>query len=60
MAKKDGITIRGSKPKKGERMLPGAKWRLVTPGSNPRVFNGTLLDTVNKGALRLAIFSVPK
>jgi hypothetical protein len=54
------ITIQGTKPKKGERMTPGSGWRLAATKGRKRVFNGRLIDTVNHGALRLAIFSVPK
>lgn len=54
------ITIKGRKAKKGERMTGGSGWRLATTKGSTRVFNGTLLGTVNKGAMRIAIFSVPK
>jgi hypothetical protein len=54
------ITISGSKPRKGERMTTGAGWRLATTKGTKRIFVGTLVDTVNKGDVRLAIFSVPK
>jgi len=39
-------------------MLSG-RYRLVNVDTK-RVFIGTLIDTINKGKLRLAIFSVPK
>jgi hypothetical protein len=54
------ITIRGAKAKKGERMTKGKGWRLAVLKGQKRVFVGTLLDTINLGAKRLAIFSVPK
>ncbi len=56
------ITIRGRKAKRGQRMTKGTGWRLVAaavPGQE-RIFVGTLLDTINMGTKRLAIFSVPK
>jgi hypothetical protein len=55
-----GITIHGDKAKKGERMTRGKGWRLVTAKGRKRVFVGTLLETINFGKKRLAIFSVPK
>jgi hypothetical protein len=54
------ITIKGTKPKKGERLTGGAGWRLAATKGRKRIFNATLVDTVNKGDVRLAIFSVPK
>lgn len=55
-----GITIKGQKARKGERMTKGKGWRLVTARGRKRVFIGTLLNTINFGKKRLAIFSVPK
>jgi len=55
-----GITIHGKKAKRGERMTNGAGWRLATTHGRKRVFTGRLIDTVNAGNVRLAIFSVPK
>ena len=55
-----GIIIKGTKAKKGERMTMGQGWRLATVKGSKRVFVGTLLTTINIGAKRLAIFSVPK
>ena len=54
------ITIKGTKPGKGEKMTVGNGWRLVATKGKKRVFVETLLDTVNKGNVRVAIFSVPK
>jgi len=54
------ILIKGTKPKKGERMTNGKGWRLAATKGEKRIFNGTLIETVNKGNVRLAIFSVPK
>jgi hypothetical protein len=55
-----GITIHGTKPRKGERMTAGAGWRLATTRGRKHVFNATLVDTYNFGRVRLAIFRVPK
>ena len=52
------ITILGKKARRAERMTDG-RYRLVAV-KGARVFVGTLIDTINKGKLRLAIFSVPK
>ncbi len=54
------ITIRGTKPNKGERMTRGQGWRLAMTKGRKRVFVGTLVQTLNFGNKRLAIFSVPK
>lgn len=55
------ITIRGKKARKGQRMTKGQGWRLVyAVKGRERIFVGTLLDTINMGTKRLAIFSVPK
>jgi hypothetical protein len=54
------ITIKGKKAKRGERMTKGNGWRLVTTTGKKRVFVGTLLETINRGKERIAIFSVPK
>jgi hypothetical protein len=39
--------------------MTNGRYRLVNI-SNRRVFVGTLIDTINKGKVRIAIFSVPK
>ncbi len=54
------ITIKGQKAKRGERMTKGKGWRLATTTGEKRVFVGTLLETINRGKERIAIFSVPK
>ena len=54
------IIVRGKKAKKGERMTGGNGWRLATTKGRKRVFVGTLLQTINIGGKRIAIFSVPK
>jgi hypothetical protein len=54
------ITIRGEKARRGERMTKGKGWRLAITKGSRRVFVGTLLETINLGDKRLAIFSVPK
>ena len=60
MAAKTEITIKGSKPAKGERMTTGSGWRLAATKGKKRIFNATLIETVNRGDVRIAIFSVPK
>jgi hypothetical protein len=50
--------IYGVKTRRGEKMLTGP-YRLVNTNTK-RVFVGSLIDTINKGKVRLAIFSVPK
>jgi hypothetical protein len=57
-ARKTSVTILGYKCRRGEKMLTGP-YRLVNVHTK-RVFVGSLIDTINKGSLRLAIFSVPK
>jgi hypothetical protein len=57
--KSTSITIRGKRAKRGERMTSGKGWRLLKV-KGKKVFVGTLLDTINLGSKRIAIFSVPK
>jgi hypothetical protein len=52
------ITIQGRPTKRAENMTKG-RYRLVAV-KGARVFVGTLIRSINKGKLRLAIFSVPK
>ncbi len=54
------ITIKGAKAKMGERMTKEQGWRFATVKGRKRVFVGTLLETINLGRRRIAIFSVPK
>ncbi len=54
------ITIKGKKARRGERMTKGTGWRLAKISGRKRVFVGTLLETINMGSRRIAIFSVPK
>ena len=54
------IQIMGKKAKRGDRMTKGKGWRLAVLKGDKRVFVGTLLETINMGNKRLAIFSVPK
>jgi len=54
------ITFSGRKAKRGERMTKGKGWRLAVVKGDKRVFVGTLLETINLGGKRIAIFSVPK
>ena len=41
-------------------MTKGNSWRLAIIKGKKRVFVGTLLETINRGKERIAIFSVPK
>ena len=41
-------------------MTKGKGWRLAVTKGDKRVFVGTLLETINLGNKRIAIFSVPK
>jgi hypothetical protein len=54
------IKIMGQRARRGERMTKGKGWRLAIEKGRTRVFIGTLLETINFGDKRLAIFSVPK
>jgi len=54
------ISIKGKRARRGERMTKGKGWRLVKTTGSKRVFVGTLLQTLNFGNKRFAIFSVPK
>ncbi len=54
------IKIMGQKARRGDRMTKGKGWRLAVQKGRKRVFIGTLLETINFGNKRLAIFSVPK
>ena len=56
--KKTTVTIAGQAATRGERMTKGP-WRLVNR-KNKKVFVGSLIDTINIGNKRIAIFSVPK
>ena len=51
------VTIYGRKCRRGV-MLPGT-YRLVNTHTK-RVFVASFVGTINKGSMRLAIFSVPK
>lgn len=55
-AKGDAV-LYGIRTARGEKMLKGP-WRLVSP--HMLEFPATLIDTINIGKTRLAIFSVPK
>jgi len=54
------ISIRGRRAPKGVRMTKGTRWRLAATTGRKRVFVATLLQTINVGNQRIAIFSVPK
>ena len=56
--RKTTVTIFGMPTRRGEKMLNG-RYRLVNIHTK-RVFVGSLIDTINKGKVRIAIFSVPK
>ena len=56
--KKTTITYAGQAATRGERMTKGP-WRLMNK-NNRKVFVGSLIETINIGGKRLAIFSVPK
>jgi len=56
----DQVQIMGEKAKRGDRMTKGKGWRLAVIKGDKRIFVGTLLETINMGNKRLAIFSVPK
>jgi len=56
----NSITFSGPKARRGERMTKGKGWRLAVVKGDKRVFVGTLLETINLGDKRIAIFSVPK
>lgn len=51
---------KSKKPRRGRRMTKGSGWDLVATSGRKRKFKGTLIKTINFGAKRLAIFSVPK
>lgn len=57
-APKSGTRISGKRTRRGKNMLAGQGWRLISP--QKLEFVGTLLQTINMGDVRLAIFSVPK
>ncbi|MSO22667.1 MAG: hypothetical protein EXQ58_05310 [Acidobacteria bacterium] len=54
------ITIGSKKARRGKHMTKASRWRLAAVTGRNRVFVGTLLQTINVGNLRLAIFKVPK
>ena len=54
------VTLTGERARRGERMTSGAGWHLIRKKGRKRVFLGSLIDTVNAGNVRLAIFRVPK
>jgi hypothetical protein len=56
--KKTTITYAGEAATRGERMTKGP-WRLMNK-NNKKVFVGSLIETINIGCKRVAIFSVPK
>jgi hypothetical protein len=57
-SRKTSVTLRGKPTKRGVYLLPG-RYRIANVDTG-RVFVGTHVATINKGKLRLAIFSLPK
>jgi hypothetical protein len=57
-AKAKEIVFTSTQALRGERMTKGT-WRMLNT-SNGKFFKGSLVDTINMGNKRLAIFSVPK
>ena len=57
-AKPTPVTYQGQTATRGERMTKGP-WRLMNT-NNKKVFVGSLIDTINIGGKRIALFSVPK
>ncbi len=53
------VRMFGQKARRGERMTKGKGWRLAMGKRRKQVFVGTLLDIINLGDRRLAVFSVP-
>jgi hypothetical protein len=45
--------------RRGERMTKGRGWMLLVTKNRKRALPATLLETVNLGGRRIAIFSVP-
>lgn len=56
--KKTRVSYDGEPATRGERMTKGP-WRLMNK-NNKKVFIGSLIETINIGNKRIAIFSVPK
>jgi hypothetical protein len=54
------VTLQTKKAPKGAKMTSGSGWRLVKTTGTKQMFVGSLIDTINFGNRRLAIFSVPK
>jgi hypothetical protein len=47
------------RPTRGRKMRKGVGWRLLA-SNGQQVFAATLVQTINIGGQRIAIFSVPK
>lgn len=54
------ITVGGKKPRRGKHLTKASRWRIVAVTGRKRTFVGTLIQTVNVGKVRLAVFKVPK
>ena len=48
------------KTRKGKRLTKTGKYDIKVTKGRDRAFTGTLLQTFNLGAKRIAIFSIPK
>lgn len=57
--KSTSVRVKNKKTTRGMKMTRGKGWRLVKYGVK-KEFVGTLLETINMGSKRIAIFSVPK
>jgi hypothetical protein len=52
------VSMKGKRLRRGERMIKGKGWRLARVKG--KVFVGSLLETVDVGSERLAIFRINK
>jgi hypothetical protein len=51
---------KSKKARKGKRLTKTGKYLMRPKKGKEREFTGTLVDTINYGKLRLAVFKVPK
>jgi hypothetical protein len=54
------ITIKGKKAPRGAKMTKGNRRRLAATKGHTRVFSGALIETINIGTKRMAIFGALK
>ena len=54
------ISVSGKATRKGAKLTKNSRWRLVAVSGRKRDFPAWLVATVNRGNVRLAVFSVPK